>query len=74
MNKTININLSGIIFHLDEDAYNLFKSYLTEVKTALESQEDREEIILDIEAEIKRLKNEWIPSLIAEAGFLVHHI
>lgn len=58
MNKTININLSGIIFHLDEDAYNLFKSYLTEVKTALESQEDREEIILDIEAEIKRLKNE----------------
>ena len=55
MNKTININLSGIIFHLDEDAYNLFKSYLTEVKNALESQEGREEIILDIEARIAEL-------------------
>ena len=55
MNKTININLSGIIFHLDEDAYNLFKRYLTEVKNALESQEGREEIILDIEARIAEL-------------------
>ena len=55
MNKTININLSGIIFHLDEDAYNLFKSYLTEVKNALESQVGREEIILDIEARIAEL-------------------
>ena len=55
MNKTININLSGIIFHLDEDAYNLFKNYLTEVKDALESQEGREEIILDIEARIAEL-------------------
>ena len=55
MNKTININLSGIIFHLDKDAYNLFKSYLTEVKNALESQEGREEIILDIEARIAEL-------------------
>ena len=55
MNKTININLSGIIFHLDENAYNLFKSYLTEVKNALESQEGREEIILDIEARIAEL-------------------
>jgi phage shock protein PspC (stress-responsive transcriptional regulator) len=57
MNKTININLSGIIFHLDEDAYNLFKSYLTDVKNALESQEGREEIILDIEARIAELFN-----------------
>ena len=55
MNKTININLSGIIFHLDEDAYNLFKNYLTDVKDALESQEGREEIILDIEARIAEL-------------------
>jgi phage shock protein PspC (stress-responsive transcriptional regulator) len=55
MNKTININLSGIIFYLDEEAYNLFNRYLIQVKNELESQEGGEEIIADIEARIAEL-------------------
>lgn len=55
MNKTININLAGIIFHLDEAAYDAFKKYLTQVKNALESQEGGAEVIADIEARIAEL-------------------
>ena len=55
MNKTININLAGIIFHLDEGAYESFKDYLNQVKNALDSQEGGAEIIADIEARIAEL-------------------
>ena len=47
MNKTININLAGIIFHLDEVAFEKFKTYLSNVKTALSKEESGEEIIAD---------------------------
>ena len=47
MNKTININLAGIIFHLDEGAYESFNDYLNQVKNALDSQEGGAEIIAD---------------------------
>ena len=57
MNKTININLAGIIFHLDEVAYEKFKTYLSNVKTALGKEESGEEIIADIEARIAEIFN-----------------
>lgn len=55
MNKTININLAGIIFHLDENAYDAFKRYLSQVKDALLDQEGGAEVIADIEARIAEL-------------------
>jgi len=55
MNKTININLAGIIFHLDEVAYEKFKTYLSNVKTTLGKEESGEEIIADIEARIAEI-------------------
>ena len=57
MNKTININLAGIIFHLDEVAFEKFKNYLSNVKTALGKEESGEEIIADIEARIAEIFN-----------------
>ena len=57
MNKTININLAGIIFHLDEVAYEKFKIYLSNVRTALSKEESGEEIIADIEARIAEIFN-----------------
>jgi len=57
MNKTININLAGIIFHLDEVAFEKFKTYLSNVKTALGKEESGEEIIADIEARIAEIFN-----------------
>ena len=32
MNKTVNINLAGIFFHIDEDAYLKLQRYLEAIK------------------------------------------
>jgi len=55
MNKTININLAGIIFYVNEDAYGYFNEYLQSVKAQFDKTEEREEIIADIEARIAEL-------------------
>lgn len=60
MNKTIIINISGIIFHIEEDAYEKLKSYMTEVKQYFIKSEDSFEIISDIENRIAELFNEII--------------
>ncbi len=58
MNKTININLAGIIFHLDEGAYKKLTSYLQSIKDRLKGDPGQEEIIADIEARIAELFSE----------------
>jgi phage shock protein PspC (stress-responsive transcriptional regulator) len=60
MNKTININLAGIVFHIDEEAFNKLQTYLDAVKRSLKGTEGREEIIADIEARIAELFSERI--------------
>ena len=32
MKKTFTVNLNGIVFHIDEDAYQLLDSYLTNLR------------------------------------------
>ena len=32
MNKTVTINISGIIFHIEEDAYDKLSKYLTTIR------------------------------------------
>lgn len=58
MNKTININLAGIIFHLDEEAYKKLTGYLQSIKDRLKGDPGQEEIIADIEARIAELFSE----------------
>ncbi|GGF81330.1 PspC domain-containing protein [Wenyingzhuangia marina] len=58
MNKTVNINLAGIFFHIDEDAYLKLQTYLTAIKNSFTNSEGREEIIADIETRISELFNE----------------
>lgn len=55
MNKTININLAGIVFHVDEDAYKILDNYLTQLKAIFKNTEGRDEIIADIEARFAEL-------------------
>lgn len=55
MNKTININLAGIIFHLDEDAFHKLQEYLDQLKRFFKDSEGRDEIITDIEARFAEL-------------------
>ncbi|NVK29172.1 MAG: PspC domain-containing protein [Flavobacteriia bacterium] len=55
MNKTININLAGIIFHMDEEAYERLTSYLRKLKAQFQSQDGGDEILMDIEARIAEI-------------------
>ena len=58
MNKTVNINLAGIFFHIDEDAYLKLQRYLEAIKRSFTDSQGRSEIIADIEARISELFNE----------------
>lgn len=60
MNKTVNINLAGIFFHIDEDAYLKLQRYLEAIKRSFTDSQGRSEIIADIEARIAELFSERI--------------
>ncbi len=60
MNKTVNINLAGISFHLDENAYGKLSRYLDAIRRSLKQGEGRGEIMQDIEARIAELFSEKI--------------
>ena len=55
MKKTIKINISGVIFHLDEDAYHNLQNYLTAINQRFSSTDEGKEIITDIEQRIAEI-------------------
>ncbi|MGB5981886.1 MAG: PspC domain-containing protein [Nonlabens sp.] len=55
MNKTININLAGLFFHIDENAYNRLQRYLSSVRKSFAGTQGAEEIMSDIESRIAEL-------------------
>ena len=58
MKKTFTINISGIIFHIDEDAYEKLQDYLALIYKRFSGTDEGKEIITDIEARIAELFNE----------------
>jgi phage shock protein PspC (stress-responsive transcriptional regulator) len=58
MNKTIIININGIVFHIEEDAYEILKAYMTDVKRHFMNSADSLEITTDIENRIAEMFNE----------------
>jgi len=61
MNKTININLGGIFFHIDEVAYQKLKRYVDAIRRSLsDDPKGRDEIISDIELRIGELLSERV--------------
>jgi len=61
MNKTININLGGLFFHIDEIAFQKLKRYLDTIRHSLsDDPKGRDEIIADIEFRISELLSEKI--------------
>jgi phage shock protein PspC (stress-responsive transcriptional regulator) len=55
MNKTVNINLGGMFFHIDEDAYQKLTRYFDAIKRSLTNSNGKDEIIKDIEMRIAEL-------------------
>ena len=55
MKKTFTINISGIIFHIDEDAYEKLNKYLRTIKRHFSGTDGADEIINDIEMRIAEI-------------------
>lgn len=55
MNKTVNINLGGMFFYIDEDAYQKLTSYFEAIKRSLSNSSGKEEILKDIEIRVGEL-------------------
>ncbi|WP_296147612.1 PspC domain-containing protein [uncultured Flavobacterium sp.] len=58
MNKTVNINLGGMFFHIDEDAFQKLNRYFEAVKRSLSNSTGKDEIMKDIEMRIAELLTE----------------
>ena len=58
MNKTIDINLAGVFFHIDEKAYAILKKYLDDLRKTFADTEGKDDILADIEARIAELLND----------------
>jgi phage shock protein PspC (stress-responsive transcriptional regulator) len=55
MKKTLSINISGILFHIEEDGYDTLKNYLESINTHFSGYADSKEIISDIENRIAEI-------------------
>lgn len=55
MNKTVNINIGGLFFHIDEDAYQKLSKYFDAIKRSLSNSSGKEEIMKDIEMRVAEL-------------------
>lgn len=58
MKKTLTVNLNNIVFHIDDDAYEMLQTYLLEIADHFKPDDERQEIMTDIEARIAELFNE----------------
>ncbi|MDR1746870.1 MAG: PspC domain-containing protein [Tannerella sp.] len=58
MKKTLTINLGGIVFPIDEDAYLLLDNYLSNLRIHFSREEGTDEIMDDFETRISDLLNE----------------
>lgn len=61
MNKTININIGGLSFHIDDTAFQKLERYLKAIENSISSQ-GKEEIMKDIEMRIAEIFTENMPS------------
>jgi phage shock protein PspC (stress-responsive transcriptional regulator) len=55
MKKNISINISGIIFHIEEDGYEHLRKYLDSINRYFATFEDSSEILADIESRVAEI-------------------
>ena len=58
MKRTTTINLAGLVYHIEEDGFQVLKSYFEEIKRVFATQEGVEEMVEDIEARVAELFQE----------------
>ncbi len=60
MKKTLTINISGSVFHIEEDAFEVLQKYLATLANHFGNDSDGKEIISDIEVRIAEIFNSKI--------------
>ena len=55
MKKTFTINISGTLFHIEEDAYEKLQGYFLKLKNHFGNESEGKEIITDIEGRVAEL-------------------
>ncbi len=80
MKKTFTINISGTLFHIEEDAYEKLQGYLVKLKNHFGGSQEGREIVADIEMRIaelftekgkgehKVIVSEWVDEVISTMG------
>lgn len=58
MKKTLTANISGTVFHIEEDAYETLHRYLGNIRSRVSGTPGRDDIMADIEARIAELFTE----------------
>lgn len=58
MKKTLDVNISGYIYHIDQDAYDKLLSYFNKLEKHYGDNEEAKEIVRDIEQRFSELLNE----------------
>lgn len=61
MKTTVNVSLNGRAFIIEEDAYEMLKTYLNDIKSRLDCTEN--EVLLDVENRIAELFSQKVGSL-----------
>ena len=69
MKKTVSINIKGINFLIEEDAYELLQDYLERLKQTLKNEEGSQEIVEDVELRIAEICS----SKISESKTVIEH-
>lgn len=59
MNKTVNVNIGGMPYIVDEDAYTMLSAYLSQIESSLAANE-RREIMEDVENRIADIFTEQV--------------
>ena len=62
MKKTLTVNLGGLVYNIDEDAYALLDNYLKNLRFHFRNDHSANEIVNDIEERISELFNEYLAS------------
>ena len=55
MNKTLKINIAGIVFQIEEDAFEILRNYLLSLNNRFKGMPDGNETIEDIESRIAEI-------------------
>lgn len=58
MKQTVTANISGMVFHIEVDAYEILQSYLGKIRSYFKNSGDCDEIMADIESRIAELMND----------------